>query len=72
MAYGPYLVALSEEGQVAVFSVADEVKVWEGAIPGSYRQPAAVEEGMLVAASNTAGLIAYDLDPRYIEAAVRS
>jgi outer membrane protein assembly factor BamB/glycosyltransferase involved in cell wall biosynthesis/orotate phosphoribosyltransferase len=63
--YGRYLVALSEDGHVAVISPEDEVKVWEGSVPGTYHQPPAVGEGMLVIASSSAGLIAYDVDPSY-------
>jgi len=64
---GDYLVVVSEGGHLAVISPRDEVKVWEGGLPGSYHQPPAVGEGTLVVASNTAGLIAYDIHSFYSE-----
>jgi outer membrane protein assembly factor BamB/orotate phosphoribosyltransferase len=63
--YGDYLVVVSEGGHVAVISPRDEVKVWESGLPGTYQQPPAVAEGTLVVASNSAGLVAYDIDSFY-------
>ena len=63
--YGKYLVVLSKEGHLAVFCPEQEVKVWEGSIPGSYHQPPAICNGMLVAASSNKGLIAYQIDKYY-------
>jgi outer membrane protein assembly factor BamB len=62
---GRHLVVLSRDGHLAVFNPAQEVKVWEGRIPGTYHQPPAVGGGMLLAASSTDGLIAFDIDPFY-------
>jgi outer membrane protein assembly factor BamB/orotate phosphoribosyltransferase len=63
--YGRYLVVLSKEGHIAVFCPEQEVKVWEGSIPGNYHQPPAVSDGMLVAASSNKGLLAYKIHNYY-------
>jgi hypothetical protein len=65
IAYGPYHVVLSRQGHVAVFYTEQQVKVWEGQIPGEYHQPPAVASGKLVAASTRSGLIAFDIHPFY-------
>ncbi|WP_219211625.1 outer membrane protein assembly factor BamB family protein [Variovorax boronicumulans] len=65
VACGPYIVVLSTQGHLAVFCPRREVKVWEGRLPGTFHQPPAVHGGSLVAASNTAGLLAYDIHPFY-------
>ncbi|MFM6438099.1 MAG: PQQ-binding-like beta-propeller repeat protein [Microcystis panniformis] len=65
--YGRYLVVLSKEGHLAVFCPEQEVKVWEGRIPGNYNQPPAVSNGMLVAASSNKGLMAYKIAKYYEE-----
>ena len=62
---GRHLVVLSRDGHLAVFDPQEQVKVWEGAIPGTFHQPPAIGEGMLLAASSNAGLLAYDIDPFY-------
>ena len=62
---GRYFVILSRDGHLAVIDPEQQVKVWEGRIPGAYHQPPAVGEGMLLAASSTAGLLAYQIDPSY-------
>jgi outer membrane protein assembly factor BamB/orotate phosphoribosyltransferase len=63
--YGRYHVVLSRQGNVAVFCPQQEVKIWEGSIPGGYHQPPAVAKGKLVAASTTSGLMAFDIHPYY-------
>jgi outer membrane protein assembly factor BamB len=65
IAYGRYCVVLSRQGHLAVFCPEREIKIWEGSIPGIYHQPPAVAQGKLVAASNTAGLLAFDIHPDY-------
>ena len=62
---GRYLVILSRDGHLAVIDPEREVKVWEGSISGSYRQPPAIGQGRLVAASTTDGLMAFEIDPYY-------
>jgi outer membrane protein assembly factor BamB/orotate phosphoribosyltransferase len=63
--YGKYVVVLSKQGHVAVFSPDSEVKVWEGRIPGTYNQPPAIVNGCFVAASNDQGLLVYDIHRDY-------
>jgi outer membrane protein assembly factor BamB/orotate phosphoribosyltransferase len=75
--YGKFVVVLSKDGHVAVFDPLKEKKLWEGSIPGIYHQPPAMSDqiiqpdmslnmpGCMVAASTTAGLVAYDIHPFY-------
>lgn len=63
--YGPYLVVLSRQGHLAVFCPRRGIKVWEGRLPGAFHQPPALNNGSLVAASNTAGFMAFDIHPFY-------
>jgi outer membrane protein assembly factor BamB/orotate phosphoribosyltransferase len=63
--YGKYSIVLSRQGHVAVFCPEQQVKIWEGKIPGQYHQPPAVANGKLVAASTTAGLLAFDIHAYY-------
>jgi len=65
--YGKYLVVLSEGGELAVFDSAQRLKVWEGAIGGTYRQNPALADGILAAASNDTGLKLFDVHPFYSE-----
>ncbi|KAL0630330.1 hypothetical protein Q9L58_010823, partial [Maublancomyces gigas] len=63
-----YLVVLSKQGEIAVFEPAREIKLWEGQLPGTYNQPPAIGidsngRKLLVAASTTSGLLAFDIDP---------
>lgn len=62
---GRHLVFLSREGHLAVIDPQREIKVWEGRIPGSYHQPPALAGGVLLAASNDSGLLAFDIDSSY-------
>lgn len=62
---GRYLVVLSRQGNLAVFCPQEQIKIWEGQIPGTYHQPPAIHDGVLVAASSTAGLLAFDIHPFY-------
>jgi outer membrane protein assembly factor BamB/orotate phosphoribosyltransferase len=67
---GAFLVVLSRQGHLAVFDPAREVKVWEGRIPGTYHQPPAVAldasgTAVLVAASSSSGLLAFDIHAHY-------
>jgi outer membrane protein assembly factor BamB len=71
---GKYLVVLSRQGHLAVLDPAREVKVWEGRIPGTYHQPPAIAadglgKPMLVAASSSSGLLAFDIHAHYAGAA---
>lgn len=67
--FGPYLIVLSRQGQLAVFDPARELKIWEGGIGGLYEQPPAVglssNGPLLAAASNTAGLKVFHIDDFY-------
>lgn len=65
--YGRYLVVLSSGGQLAVFDPQKEIKVWEGAIGGHYRQPPALAPGLLAASSNDHGLKVFRISPFYEE-----
>lgn len=70
---GAYLVVLSRQGHLAVLDPSREVKVWEGRIPGVFHQPPAViadnpQEAVLVAASSSSGLLAFDIHPHYADA----
>ena len=70
---GAYLVVLSRQGHVAVFDPKNEIKVWEGSIPGTYHQPPSVAisntgQATLVAASTTSGLLAFDIHQHYTRA----
>ena len=62
-----YWVVLSRNGELAVVDAMHEVKLWEGKIPGLYYQPPAIKDGYLIAASNHSGLLAYKLNPAYLE-----
>jgi outer membrane protein assembly factor BamB/orotate phosphoribosyltransferase len=64
---GRYWVVLSEQGHLAVMDPVRQLKVWESSIPGTYRQPPAIcpDQGLLVAASSTQGLLAFDINPYY-------
>lgn len=66
VACGGHWVVLSREGHLAVVRPEAEVKVWEGKLPGQYHQPPAVGGGVLLAASSTAGLMAYAVHPDYL------
>ena len=61
---GRHLVVLSREGHLSVIDPRAQVKVWEGRLPGTFEQPPAVGEGLLVAAG-TSGLLAHDIHPSY-------
>jgi outer membrane protein assembly factor BamB/orotate phosphoribosyltransferase len=61
---GAHVVVLSREGHLAVIDPAQQVKVWEGRLPGTFEQPPAVGEGLLVAAGSS-GLVAHDIHPSY-------
>jgi len=63
---GDHLVVLSREGHIAVVRPGDEIKVWEGKLPGLYHQPPAVGNGVLLAASSSAGLLAHAIHPAYL------
>lgn len=67
---GDHAVVLSRQGHLAVFDLVNERKVWEGQIPGSYSQPPAISVnstgGKLVAASNTVGLLTFDIHSHYL------
>jgi outer membrane protein assembly factor BamB len=65
VAYGKYLVVLSRKGHLAVLDPEQEVKVWEGQIPGAYHQAPALAQGTLVAASSNSGLLCFDIHPDY-------
>lgn len=62
---GRHLIVLSREGHVAVVRPEHEVKVWEGRIRGTYHQPPAVGDGLMVAAG-TSGLLAFDIATDYL------
>lgn len=67
---GQYLVVLSRQGHLAVLDPVKELKVWEGQIPGTYHQPPAItvhgpESAVLVAASSSSGLLAFDIYAHY-------
>lgn len=67
---GSYLAVLSRQGHLAVLDPVRELKVWEGQIPGTYHQPPAVavqgpESAVLVAASSSSGLLAFDIHAHY-------
>ena len=62
---GNHFVVLSRDGHLAVIDPDNQVKVWEGRVPGVYHQPPSIGEGMFLAASSTAGLLAYRVDPFY-------
>jgi outer membrane protein assembly factor BamB/orotate phosphoribosyltransferase len=64
---GRHFVILSRDGHLAVVDPEREVKPWEGRIPGLYHQPPAVGAGMLIAASTDAGLLAFAIDPFYVD-----
>jgi outer membrane protein assembly factor BamB/orotate phosphoribosyltransferase len=75
--FGRYLVVLSTGGQIAVYDPELELKVWENSIGGLYRQPGAVgwmknpdgsKQALLAAASNTAGLKVFEINPFYVGA----
>ena len=63
---GDYLVTLSQGGHLSVFDPRCELKVWEDAIGGIYRQPPAIAEGHLAAASNDDGLKVFKIDDFYL------
>ncbi|RUR67510.1 hypothetical protein EJP67_10635 [Variovorax guangxiensis] len=63
--YGRFCAVLSREGHLAVFDPQREIKVWEGKLPGTFHQPPTLRNGTLVAASNTSGLLAFDIHPYY-------
>jgi len=63
---GEYLVALSREGHLAVLDPRTELKIWEDSIGGTYRQPPAIADGYLAAASNDQGLKVFKLNPHYV------
>lgn len=63
--WGRYAAVLSTGGQLAVLDLHEQVKLWEGRIPGRYRQPPHISQGVLAAASNDSGLLAYDLNDFY-------
>ena len=69
---GDYLVVLSREGHLAVFDSQREIKVWEGATGGHYRQPPAIgriehadgsSQSVIALVSNNAGLKVFAIDP---------
>lgn len=69
---GGYWVVLSKEGYLAVLDPINQRKVWESSLPGLYHQPPDIGydadgKPVLVAASTTAGLLAFDIHPFYIE-----
>jgi outer membrane protein assembly factor BamB len=66
VACGDYMVALSRGGHLSVLDPARELKVWEGSIDGHYRQPPAIGEGHLAAASNDQGLKVFRIHDFYI------
>jgi outer membrane protein assembly factor BamB/orotate phosphoribosyltransferase len=68
---GSYWVVLSKEGHVAVLDPLHQRKTWESNLPGLYHQPPAIgfdQDGkpILIAASTTAGLLAFDIHPYYL------
>lgn len=63
---GEFLVALSREGHVALLDARSELKLWEDSIGGTYRQPPAIADGYLAAASNDEGLKVFKLNPHYV------
>lgn len=73
---GDFQVVLSQGGHLAVLDPARELKVWEGAIGGHYRQPPAIGASsfghLLAAASNNQGLKVFRIHPDYIAACERS
>lgn len=73
-AFGPYLIALSRQGHLAVLQAADGLKLWEGQVPGHYRQPGAIgwvpgrggrPQAVFAAASNDRGLQVFPIHPFY-------
>ncbi len=70
--FGPWLVCLSRDGEIAVIEPSRQRKVWEGRIGGDYRQPPAIghtQSGTLLAAIGAAsGLKVFRIHPFYQEA----
>lgn len=64
---GRHLVALSRGGHLAVLDPERELKIWEDSIGGTYRQPPAIADGFLAAASNDQGLKTFKLNPHYLQ-----
>jgi len=74
---GHHLVVLSRQGHLAVLDPDRELKVWEGRIPGAYHQPPAVcldasGKAVLVAASSSSGLLAFDIHAHYLGTPARA
>jgi outer membrane protein assembly factor BamB/orotate phosphoribosyltransferase len=69
---GDYWIVLSKEGHLAVLDPIHQRKTWESSLPGLYHQPPDIgfdQDGkpVLIAASTTAGLLAFDIHPYYLE-----
>jgi|SRR5450830_69696 len=69
--YGKYFLVLSIEGHLALFDPKAEVKLWEGKIGGTYKQPPAVGSmstgNVFAAASNNEGLKVFRIHSDYEE-----
>ncbi len=74
VACGPYSLALSKQGHLAVMDLQQQRKLWEGQIRGHYEQPPAIgrvidpqgnSRHLMAAASNNAGLQVFEIHPYY-------
>jgi outer membrane protein assembly factor BamB/orotate phosphoribosyltransferase len=69
VSFNDHLVVLSRDGHLALLDPKRELKVWEGSVGGTHRQPPAVGHAhgvpLLVTAGNQSGLKAFRIHPHY-------